>query len=86
LNSGVVFTGTVTTCPNPLYEFWIKYANGVWTLGQAYSSSPTMSWNTTGNPVGSYLISIWSRDARSPNSYDSFSAFTYSLTIAPAPG
>jgi spore germination protein YaaH len=86
LNSLTTITGSVATCPNPLYEFWIKYPNGTWTLAQAYSASPTLNWNTTGAPAGTYLISVWARDLGSPSSHDSFSTLPYSLTIAPCTG
>jgi hypothetical protein len=76
----VIVTGAATGCPNPQYEFWIKYPNGTWTLARGYSSSQTLTWSTTGKPAGSYLISVWARDASSAAAYDSFSAFPYTLT------
>jgi hypothetical protein len=82
----VTITGTAVGCPHPLYEFWIKYPSGAWTLGQGYSSSPSLSWNTTGQPAGSYLVSVWARDASSPASYDAFTPLPYSLTADPCSG
>jgi spore germination protein YaaH len=86
----VSITGSATGCSNPLYEFWILPPGGPWVLAQAYSSSPTLNWTTTGKPAGSYRFSVWARDAHSqgtsgtsPNMYDAFSAFQYTLTISP---
>jgi spore germination protein YaaH len=80
-------TGAASGCPNPLYEFWILPPGGSWALAQAYSSSPTFNWTTSGLPAGSYRFSVWARDAsspgtfgNSPNRYDAFSAFQYLLT------
>jgi hypothetical protein len=79
----VSITAAATGCPTPLYEVWLLPPSGGWTLMQGYSSNPTFSWNTTGLAIGSYRFSFWARDAASPNSYDSLSAFQYSLTTAP---
>src|SRR5260370_41403317 len=75
-------TGGASGCSNPLYEFWILYPGGPWVLAQAYSSSPTFNWTTSGQPAGSYRISVWARDASSPgtfgtspNKYDAVSGF-----------
>ncbi len=82
----VSITASATTCPTPLYEFWLLPPGGGWTLVRGYSSNPTLSWNTTGAALGTYRFSVWTKDAASPNSYDSFSAFQYSLTTAPCTG
>jgi hypothetical protein len=86
----VSITGSATGCANPLYEFWILPPGGSWTLARAYSSSPTFNWTTSGQPAGSYRFSVWARDTssqgtsgNSPNRYDAFSAFQYTLTITP---
>jgi len=79
----VSITASATTCPTPLYEFWLLPPGGSWTLARGYSSNPTFSWNTGGAAVGTYRFSVWARDGASPNAYDSFSAFQYSLTTAP---
>jgi len=83
----VTITGSASGCSNPLYEFWILPPGGPWALAHAYSSSPTFNWTTSGHPAGSYLFSVWARDAGSPgtsgtnpNMYDAFSAFPFALT------
>jgi hypothetical protein len=32
---------------------------------QAYSTTPTFTWNTSGLPAGSYLYTVWTRDSDS---------------------
>jgi hypothetical protein len=90
VGTSVSITGSATGCANPLYEFWTLPPGGSWALAQAYSSSPTFNWTTTGLPAGSYRFSVWARDAsspgtsgNSPNVYDAFSAFQYGLTTPP---
>ena len=79
--------GSTSGCPNPLYEFWILPPGGTWRLAQPYSASSTLTWVTSGQPAGSYRFSVWARDAsspgtggKSPNTYDTFSAFQYDLS------
>jgi len=75
----VTVTGSATGCPNPLYEFWLLPPGGTWQLARGYSAGATFTWTTTGSPPGSYRFSVWARDVSSSASYDSFSAFQYTL-------
>jgi hypothetical protein len=61
----VVFTANATGCPHPLYQFWIKAPGGSWQVAQAWSSTSTFSWDTTGLAPGAYLYSVWVRDGSS---------------------
>jgi hypothetical protein len=70
--SMITITASASGCTNPRYEFWILAPGGSWTIGQAYSSTATFSWNTTGLPAGTYRYSVWVRDASSAAGYDSF--------------
>jgi len=83
----VAIMGSATGCPNALYEFWLLPPGGAWTLVQPYSTSITFNWITVGRAPGSYLISVWARDTSStgthgtaPNTYDVFSAISYTLS------
>jgi spore germination protein YaaH len=87
--TAVTFTATASGCPNPLYQFWVLAPSSTtWQVAQAYSSSASFSWSTSGKPAGGYLISVWARDSGSPgttsNSLGSFDAFVggtaYALT------
>jgi hypothetical protein len=62
----VTFTATASGCPHPLYEFWIlRPGSTTWQIVQPYSTSATYTWNTTGLAAGSYLYTVWARDASS---------------------
>src|SRR5713226_8919629 len=63
----VTFTGTTSAaCPKPLYQFWmVAPGSSTWTVAQAYSTSATFNWNTTGLTGGAYRFSVWVRDASS---------------------
>ncbi len=61
----VTFAATSTGCPHPLYQFWIRPPGGAWQIVRANSSSATFTWNTGGLPAGSYLYTVWARDASS---------------------
>ncbi|HAF20897.1 MAG TPA: hypothetical protein DCK96_14300 [Chloroflexi bacterium] len=80
--TSVVFTASASNCPNPLYQFWILAPGGTWTVAQAYSTTATLNWNTTGLAAGTYYVSVWVRDASSAGAYSSSSG-TYD---AYAPG
>ncbi len=82
----VTITGASSGCPNPRYEFFVLPPGGSWTLLQGYSANATLTWTTAGKAAGTYRFSVWARDASSagtngssPYTYDSFSAFDYTL-------
>jgi len=87
----VTFTASASGCPNPLYQFWILAPSRTWQVVQAYSSTATFSWNTTGLAPGSYLYTVWARDASSPGTSCGslgcedayFPGTAYSLTSQP---
>jgi hypothetical protein len=83
----VTITGTASGCLNasPLYEFWILLpGSGTWQLAQAYSTSPTYPWATTGLAPGTYRFSVWAKDSSSTASYDAWNAGTYYTITAVA--
>jgi spore germination protein YaaH len=84
IGTPVTVTGSVTGCPNPLYEFWLLPPGGSWTLVQGYGPTATYSWNTAGRAAGTYLFSVWARDAASSAAYDTYdSSHNYALTVTP---
>lgn len=93
IGTPVTVTGSATGCTAPRYQFWLLPPGGTWTVVQPYSATTTYMWSTTGRVAGTYRFSVWARDAgsagvsgSSPNSYDAFFAFAYSLTVAPCTG
>jgi IPT/TIG domain len=88
----VTFTAVASTCPHPLYQFWILAPGSTtWTIGQAYSTTATFNWNTTGLVAGTYTYTVWARDSGSAgtnsNNLGTFDAAfpiaNYTLTITP---
>lgn len=87
----VTFTAGTTTCPNPLYRFWVQPPAGSWTLMQDYAGASTFAWSPSGGP-GTYGVEVDVRDAsRSIVAYDAVANITYDLvacasaTLATAP-
>jgi hypothetical protein len=85
----VTFTGTASGCPNPQYQFWLLAPNSTtWTIAQPYSSTSTFSWDTTGQTIGAWRYTVWTRDASSAGTscgslgcFDAYSPATnYTLT------
>jgi hypothetical protein len=82
--TAVTISATASGCPNPRYEFWILApGSSSWTIVQPYSGNAAFTWNTT-PPAGTYLYSVWVRDASSASSYDAYVPGTaYMLTSTP---
>ena len=81
----VTITATASGC-KARYEFWILPPGGSWTIVQAYSSTATFGWTTTGLAAGTYRYSVWVRDAASAASYDAyFPGTAYALTSTSTP-
>src|SRR5260370_13008202 len=86
-SAAVTFTAHASGCPNPLYQFWILAPGASsWQMVQAYSTSATWQWNTSGAAKGTYVVAVWARDSNSTgtsgNTYgrwDSFGASNYTL-------
>ena len=86
IGTQVTVTGSASGCPNARYAFYLLPPGGTWSVVQPYSANPAFTWNTAGKAAGSYRFSVWARDAASGASYDAFSAFQYSLTVAACTG
>jgi hypothetical protein len=68
----VHLTATSATCSNPLYEFWMLPKGATaWKVVQPYSTSPTLTWNSTGAAAGTEQFGVWVRDANGPGVYAS---------------
>jgi len=86
----VTITASSSGCPSPLYQFWMAAPGGSWQVVQAYSTSPTFNWSTTGAAAGTYSLSVWVRDASSIGTtadsggrYDARNSGVYTLTSTP---
>jgi hypothetical protein len=85
----VTITGSASGCPNPLYAFFmLTPGSSTWQPAQAYSSSATFHWNTSGQTAGVYHFSVWARDTSSVGSsgnvlgrWDAYTSIAYTLTV-----
>jgi hypothetical protein len=85
--TSVTITANASGCASARYQFWILPPGGSWTIAQAYSSSATFNWTTTGLAAGTYNYSVWVRDNSSAASYDTYfpgTAYTLSPTTCTA--
>jgi len=89
----VTITAATSSCIHgqPLYEFWVLAPGAnLYTLAQAYSSSPTFNWGTASLATGTYRINVWIRDSGSAgaygNSWGTWDAYNAGLTYAVTPG
>ncbi len=81
----VIFTANAATCVNPRYEFWMRAASqSSWQLIQAYGTSNTYNWNSTGAVAGNQLFSVWARDSSSTAAYDAFAPGITYVTMTPS--
>ena len=54
---------------SPRYQFWtLAPGSTTWTIAQAYSSTASFSWNTTGKVAGTYHYTVWARESASTGS------------------
>jgi len=81
--NAVAVTATAYTCPNPRYQFELMAPGSqTWRVVQAYSTSATFSWTTTGAVTGVYRFIVKARDASSAGLASS-SLGTWDVYIAP---
>jgi P2-related tail formation protein len=75
--TGTTVTLTATaTCPGtPEYRFLVGS-----TVVQAYSTTNTFAWDTTGRTAGGYQLEVDVRDQGSGSGYEAWSIITYTLT------
>jgi len=77
----VPLTASSTGCTMPSYEFFVQYPNGSWNLKQAWSSSATFNWDTSGLAPGPYTVHVWANDqADSTATYEALGSSTVKLT------
>jgi hypothetical protein len=75
----VEWTGS-STCDGPAeYRFVFRRPDGVWVEMQPWSSSNTFTWDTTGQPLGSWNMRLWVRDAPFYNAAQVYGYSTFVL-------
>ena len=81
----VTMGGSSSTCPNPVYRFWVKDPGSRWSMVQNYSASVSHLWGQTGL-AGGYSLEVDVRDASGTTSYDSVANLTYQVNGCTAAG
>jgi hypothetical protein len=64
-------TAAASGCTNAtgqLYEFWFRATGTNWIMVQAYSTTATYNWDSTGAPATTVYIGVWAKDAKSSTS------------------
>ena len=77
----ITFTATALGCNNAVYRFFVAPPGGTFGEVQAYSSSNTFVWNTSGASPGAWQIGVWVRQSGSSASYEAFAFITYQLSF-----
>lgn len=75
----ITFTASTTTCPTPLYKFWVQTPDKTWHVMQDYSSSPKFAWTASG-VAGTYQVEVDVRDITRPVSYDAYLYIPFTTT------
>lgn len=93
IGTTITLNANASGCPNPspLFQFWILPPGGAaYQLGQAYSTSATLKWDTTGAAAGTYVVATWVRDAASTGNFgnqygrwDAYSSIQVALVTVP---
>ena len=79
--SNVSFTASATGCPIALYEYWIQYPNGKWSMVRTFDTNAQWSWNTGGLAPGKYTIRVWTnRPGHTTKTYEVFGTSKVTLT------
>lgn len=57
----VTLTGAASCSSQEEYRYYVRRPTGVWFAVGPYSTSPSQSWNTTGESAGTYNIQLYVR-------------------------
>jgi hypothetical protein len=77
----VNLTASSSGCPNPLYEFWIGYPNGSWSVAQGWGGA-AFPWNTSGLAPGTYLVHVWANQQGAPNTtWEAYGSSSVALSV-----
>lgn len=77
----VLLTGSSTGCNNTEYRYWVLTRNGThWSSFGPYSSTTTVTWDTTNYAIGPTRLGVWARQIGSIHGYDTYSIITFQIT------
>ncbi|HXN92768.1 MAG TPA: glycosyl hydrolase family 18 protein [Candidatus Sulfotelmatobacter sp.] len=83
IGSTVSLTATSGGCPSPVYEFWVQYPDGTWSLKQGWGGS-TFNWNTTGIGAGTYTVHAWANQQGAAPTLEVYGSSTVSTACGSA--
>ena len=83
LGTQLQLSAASTGCPNPRYEYSLKYPDGSWAVVKPFGSSGTLSWDTALYPLGTYTIRAVANQAGDGSGPEAFTDVVYSLTEPP---
>ncbi|MHB8773463.1 MAG: phage tail protein [Syntrophales bacterium] len=86
VGTSIIFTAAASGGSGS-YQYYFTYLTpaGTWVAARAYSSTPTWTWNTTGQAAGVYTIQVWARNVGSTASVEAYKSLSYTLTTSTAP-
>ena len=79
VGTSVAFTASSTDCSAARYQFLVQAPGGPWRVVQAFSSTRTFTWDTTGLAAGDYQVAVWVQATGSVNDYDVYTTQGYNL-------
>jgi hypothetical protein len=81
-NTVITFTAAASGCASPRYQFWLLAPGGAWTSVRAYGTGNTWAFDSSQYPAGNFQIGVWTRQASSTSSHDSFAILSFAITSA----
>jgi hypothetical protein len=87
VGSTVNLVASATGCPDPRFEFFALYPNGLWYQLSSGWGGSSLSWNTTGLARGAYTIHAWANQVNaSIATYETIGSGTVSLSFCSGAG
>lgn len=74
--SPITWTASSSGGTAPIQFEFITETNGIWTIGQGYSTLNTFTWFPT---AGTHSIQVWAKNNGSTKSYDAFAAMQFTV-------
>ncbi|MCA9629431.1 MAG: hypothetical protein KC766_17270 [Myxococcales bacterium] len=81
IGTTVSITGSASCgASTPEYAVYqLKPGDTTYTLLNAYTTTATFDWDTTGESAGTHYIQVWARAVGSPKAYDTYTTLAYVL-------
>jgi spore germination protein YaaH len=83
--TSVTFTGSALCAGTGEYRFWISPPGGPWSILQDYGTTSTVTWSSTGKPLGTYRFEVDTRNVGSSVAYDSVANMSMRLALCVTP-